>query len=261
MLGTAPTLGVLVLVGAAFLVLMAGNSKWKGVPPVLGLAGLLVLVLLMISAKYGLNIIFAKLVTAQIRGYVRVGKIIGFLGISGFCTLLAAVQGRFMEGRGRFARILAPLLAVIVATAGVADQWPACYAGIYEGWSRFAPDFDDVAGLVKEIEARQPGGMVYVADVGYPDNDKINTVCDYRKPYLTSRTIRWSVPFFGVGDRVYHWQTQLRKLPFPEQAAVVLAAGFDGVWIDRTGPPEQVQAQLPVRSRPCGFFPRLVRIR
>ena len=228
MLGSLPTLGVLVLVGAAFLALMAGTSRWKGVPPILGLAGLLVLVLLMISAKYGLNIIFAKFVTAQIRGYARVGKFVGFLGVFGFSTLLAAFQGRFIESRGGLVRWVAPLLAVAVALVGVADEWPACYVGFYRGWSRFVPDYDDVAGLVKQVEAREPGGMVYVADVGYPDNDRINTICDYRKPYLTSRTIRWSVPFFGVGDQVLRWQSWSRKLPLPELTAVVLAAVWHG---------------------------------
>jgi phosphoglycerol transferase len=79
---------------------------------------------------------------------------------------------------------------------------------------------------------------------------------DLLRPYLHESDLRWS---FGAvkGRPIADWQEALANKPPKELLSEVSAAGFDGIYIDRTGYPDHA-ARLERRlSRLLGAEPRV----
>jgi hypothetical protein len=106
----------------------------------------------------------------------------------------------------------------------------ASYAGI-------AAEVSELRGFVRGLEAKlPPSAMVFQLPLRtYLDDDGIARMQPYDpiKPYLMSRTIRWSYP--ALTNQQVRWQQAAARLDPARLARELAAEGFSAILIDRYG--------------------------
>jgi phosphoglycerol transferase len=188
---------------------------------------------LLLATTGGFGALFALVVLPQIRAYARLHVYIAFFALFGVALLL--------DRLGR-ARPQAGLLAsAAVLFVGLADQTTPAMVPAY---ARRAHEFHADASFVRDLEARLPAGaqIFQLPYLRFPEAGSLpgTALVDYDplRPYLHSRTLRWSYPtMFGrSGD---DWTCAVAEQPIPDMVRVLVDAGFDGVLVDRGGYPDQ----------------------
>jgi phosphoglycerol transferase len=201
---------------------------------------------LLLATTGGFGVLFALLVTPQIRTYARMHVYIAFFALFGVALLLDRLGRR---------RPRAGLLAsAAVLFIGLADQTTPAMVPQYALRSR---EFHADASFVRDLEARLPVGA-QIFDLPYLRFPEASVppgtaLVDYDplRPYLHSRALRWSYPtMFGrSGDG---WTRAVADQPIPDLVRTLVDAGFDGVLVDRGGYPDKGAAIVGALSAALG---------
>lgn len=232
-LGTLASIGF----GSLLVVLLAGGVRlatagwrWRRLHE----AATLALVTFLFVTVGGLSSLFAFEISPQIRGWYRLSIFLGFAAMLALGLLLDAIRDSPRlptPVRRWFPAVLAVVLAV-----GVLDQTTADFVPPYRDVeTRFRQDRE----FVDEIERRLPVGseVFQLPYVPFPESvlHRMDAY-DHARGYIHSDDLEWS--WGSMQGRDEDWQSALADDPPPRVARSVAAAGFEGLWLDRWGYPD-----------------------
>ncbi len=179
----------------------------------------------------------------SLRGFNRISIYLMFLSITVLCfageLLLEKIKGPL--GRRVFL-----LLTAAVTIFGIWEQSPGISGrakSLETGGLRWAKD----AVFIEKIEdTLQPGDMVFqLPYLPYPEGGPQNKLGPYRhlNGFIHSDTLRWS--FGGIkGREGDQWYREVSQMDCEQMIKTLIAAGFRGLYIDRSGYTEEEFIEL-----------------
>jgi hypothetical protein len=208
-----------------------GRPRGLLADPRLRAASALSVASILVATAGGISIVVAFLVTPQIRSWNRISVVIAFLALLAVAVLLDAFRDR-AERRRRGRLLFGGALAAVLAL-GFLDQ---TNPGIPPDAASLRAERDSTEALVDEIERRIPDGEVLQLphQTGFPDSSTLGAAFYYDSlnPYLFSEGLSWSGnPMEGRPPE--DWARSLQGAPARLALASGVAAGFDGVLVDR----------------------------
>lgn len=245
-LGTLGACGLMILLVRLVLPLRR-TSPYAELTAIMGVA-------LLIGTVGGLGSVFNHVVSPQVRCYNRIAIYVAFFALFSILYALDAGVGRlaaWVERRSSHPLgVLAAAVAwLAVTTFGVFDQTPVLWGDAMEAKAvgdqqdRFRTD----ALFFHEIEANlDPGGMVFqLPYVRWPESPPVRNIASYEhaRGYVHTHTLRWS---YGCmkGRETDEWYRHVSILPTEQLLEHVVAAGFDGLMLDKRGYPPVKADQL-----------------
>jgi phosphoglycerol transferase len=224
-------------VGGLILVRRAARRRAAGLPPVdddptavsLGLIGLLLATAVLFFVPWGLNYLFADLVTPQLRGWDRLVPVLFTLVFLGAGTVLKRLGRR----PGPVVGAGLAVLAVVLLVCDSVLPYRSLFAGAAANGSVFGAAGHAYAA---ELNEAVPGrcGVLELPYMGYPEEPNKGTMGNYEPlwPALTNQEKLWS---FGAmkGTVASAWQRSLGDSLDPDDVPPLEAAGFCAVHVDR----------------------------
>lgn len=222
----------------------------SGAPVRLGLIAYLTGVVVLFFVPWGLNYLFADLVTAQIRAWNRLLPFLLLLFILGAA---AAVH------RTRLATswaIAVPIALVLLALTAVDSVYPyraAFAASVAE--ARAATEAGRAYAGAVNTAIPDDCGVLQLPYMAYPENGRTQGVNDYDHffPAITNNGKQWSYGSVKSTDAGV-WAAQLPAVPKTDQVARLREAGFCAIHLDTRGFTEderpRVTAELERRYGP-----------
>lgn len=197
----------------------------------LGLIGYLLAVVVLFFVPWGLNFLFADLVTAQIRAWNRLLPFLLLLVLLG-----AAVILRRTALAERMA-LAVPIALLVIGLTAVDSVYPfrAAYAGsVAEG----REVTDAARAYAADVNRAIPEdcGVLQLPYMAYPEFGVVRGINDYDHFWtaITNPGKDWSYGSVKYTDASI-WAGQLPDLPTDEQLALARAAGFCAVHLDLRG--------------------------
>jgi hypothetical protein len=223
-LGVVASLGFLALLGLLFVPRFSQALRARDT---LLAASRLTLAAVLLGTVGGFGSLFSLLVSPDIRAYNRISPFITFFSLTAVALLLDAM----VTSRSR--RVAA---ALAIAVVGLADQ-RAAVVNLNAVHKDIAAEVTSLRTLVRSLESRLPAdAMVFELPVRpYPTDDGVERMQPYDqlRPYLVSRTLRWSYP--ALSNQQARWH-QAAALLTPQRLVPELASqGFAAILIDRYG--------------------------
>ncbi|MFZ4487524.1 MAG: hypothetical protein ACOYO9_13140, partial [Candidatus Nanopelagicales bacterium] len=217
-------------------------------PITLGFVTYLIGVTLLFFIPWGLNFMFADLVTAQIRGWNRLLPFLLLLFLVGAATVLV---------RADFARRTAIVLPVAIAIVGLtALDSVLPFRGAYRTSATEAGEINDAArDYATNVNTAIPGdcGVLQLPYMAYPEFGVQRGINDYDHFWtsLTNPGKRWSYGAVKNTDASV-WAAQLPQVPTDEQVQMLREAGFCAIHLDTRG--YYVEAVPSIQENLAGRF-------
>lgn len=240
-LGSAGSLGLLLLIFSVFMTPMVLNSNLKTsqnrqFANQMLIMGLLVCSLFFMATVGGFASLFALLVSASIRSWNRISIFIEFISIVALMLCLEWLFKRYTNKfNNKFQTGLRVILTGVLIFYGVADQTvKPCRACLNSNYILFEHDKSFIQSIEKTVPANS--AIYQLPYMGYPEYSPVNNLGSYdqARGHLHSTTLKWS--FGGIRGREGDWfYRKLAHLPMEQQLTVAQALGFAGVYIDRRG--------------------------
>lgn len=237
-LGTVAAIGFLVLIAC---------SIWgrRGVEPtLLGQLSVLNLVGVLFATTAGFAALFALTVTPLLRAGNRISFFIAFFSLFAIGNLLETWRRRLLQ-RG-IPRIYLLAAVGVVLIAGIYDQTPM---GLEVDYRALRGEYEGEQKFITQVEALLPVGasVLQLPFEVFPEGEPIHRMggYDHLRPYLLSKTLRWSYPLMR-GRAGEDWMRELSSKAPPDLLLAAVGAGFQGIFIDRNG---YVDAALELESR------------
>ncbi len=218
----------------ALLLALLTNRPLAGRLEPLGSLSRLNIAAVLLGTKAGFGLLFAGMVSAQIRAYNRISVVIAFYSILALLLLLEALLERMSRaGPRRAARAVFTALLVV---SGMVTQVPLTARPDHDA---LAAAFLHDRAFIRQIEAAlPPGSMVFqLPYLAMPETfEKPHRMKAYGhlRGYLHSRRLHWSYGSIR-GREVARWQQQVASEPAEVLVRTLTAAGFRGLYIDRFG--------------------------
>jgi len=223
-LGLVATGGFLALLGFLFVPRL---SQTLGHRDTLLAASRLTLASVLLATVGGFGSLVNLLVTPEIRAYNRISPFITFFSLT---AVALAIDSLFTSQRRRVAA------ALTIGVIGLADQRAATVYlnGVHKD---IAAEFASLTGLVRQLENQLPAAaMIFELPFRmYPNDDGGPRGQPYEnlKPYLASRTLRWSYP--ALSNQQWRWQQAAALLTPPRLVRELASGGFAAILVDREG--------------------------
>jgi phosphoglycerol transferase len=223
--------GLLWLLGIAAARCLPGGRRRRAtrVPDA---AAALTVVAVLVGTVGGLSVVFAYVLSPQLRAWNRISIFIGFLAFLAVAYLLDRLARRLGAGRAGRAGFAAILIGVLAF--GVLDQTSPGFTPAYEA---LAAHYRADARFVATVERRLPrrAEVFQLPYVEFPESAMVNAERNYDPlvGYLHSRRLRWS--YGAMKGRPADWPAATTTLRLGEVLPGVAAAGFDGVYVDHYG--------------------------
>jgi phosphoglycerol transferase len=226
-LGMAGVVGFLALLGR----LLSGRRPGRPGPrdDLLRALAVLNFMALLLATMGGFGALIA-LVLPQIRTYARMNVLIGFFALFAVVLLLERLQNRH--------RWLGPRLLPLLLALGLLDQTSRTVPPYTATKQEYTGDTE----FVRRIEASlQVGAMIFeLPYMSFPESEPTNGTHSYDllRPYLHSRSLRWSFPTMRgrSGDA---WALEIAREEPKAMLADLAGTGFSGIVIDRAGYPDR----------------------
>ena len=240
-LGVAGSLGFALLLGGVFFVsliaysqnLHKSNHVVTGVQFRLLVLGTLSLAFLLLATVGGFSSLFAMLVSTSIRSWNRISIFIAFLSVTAFVMVLDQLVVNYVKPAYRL--VVGLVLACAVLIFGVLDQTAKpCHACIVANMALYENDKTFIQSIEKSLPIN--AAVYQLPYMAYPENSSINNLGSYdqARGHLHSSSLNWS--FGGIRGRDGDWfYRKLAQLPISQQAVVIKAMGFSGMYVDRRG--------------------------
>jgi phosphoglycerol transferase len=232
----AAPLGAVGAVGCAFVVLsfLFGRRDPGGPLLVPGL-GLFTVCGFLLGVTGGLGALFANYVTPQIRAYNRVSIYLGFFALFGAAVLLTRLLDQARRW-GLPGRLIVSGFCLLLLGGGVWDQ---TNSNMVPPYAATKAGFESQVAFTAQVEQQLPAGaMVFqLPFTEFPEacpTDRGLTSYEQFRPYLVSRTLRWS---HGTVRNRYGSKALAALTRQPVEALVeqVAVLGYSGIHVDRLG--------------------------
>jgi hypothetical protein len=183
----------------------------------------------------GLAALFSLYVNPQIRAWNRTSVFIGFLALLAIALLLDRATERLRKRS--YGALLAPGALVLVLVLGALDQTTRPNTPNRDVTAdRYRSD----AGFFGDLERRLGEGEIFqLPAVRFPEFGWVQRMSDYdhARGFLhTSEKLRWS--YGAQKGRPEDWTVALENKPVQQVGAAAVAAGFDGIYVDRAAYPD-----------------------
>ncbi len=219
-----------------------GTARPAAGPVTPGLIGYLLAVSVLFFVPWGINLLFADLVTAQIRAWNRLLPVLLLLFLLGGATVLA---------RTRIATnwlISLPVALLLLGLTAIDSVYP--FRAAYAGSVAEAGEVTDAArAYAADVNAAIPEkcGVLQLPYMAYPEHGVERGVNDYDHFWtsLVNPDKQWSYGAVKNTDAGV-WSAQLPQVPTDEQVALLRGAGFCAIHLDTRGYISEVLA--PVRA-------------
>ena len=224
-LGFVGSIGFLLLIGAIF---------YNRAPPMVQRVSRLNIAAVLLATIGGFGVLFALLISPQIRAYNRISVFIAFFSLIVVVQLLDALFKKLVNWRWR---VLYYVGLVVITVVGVLDQTTTTFFFVPE-YEKITHEYQSDAEFVRQIESvTPPGGMVFQMPYQqFPESPSVHKMIDHEhlKAYLHSKNLRWS---YGVaaGENEDTWQRTVSVQPAGELVNSVRAAGYNGIYLNRDG--------------------------
>jgi phosphoglycerol transferase len=183
--------------------------------------------LVLIAGVGGFGSLFNVFVIRTFRCYNRVSPFISLLSLG---TVAIVYDKVFCRNRPHFEY----LMAVLTLGFGTMDQIPGGLANARDrDRQRFHNDHHSIATLESRLA---PGSMVFeLPDSSIPEVARYGKmdIYDNARPYLHSKTLRWS--WGALLGRHHDWAQKTASLKPPDMVERLAWAGFSGILLDRAG--------------------------
>ena len=201
--------------------------------PMLDILGVLNIMGILLATMGGFSLIFALLVTADIRGYNRISPYIAFFSIMAVLVVLESLRRKYVKTRER--SLIFYVILVTLLIVGILDQTSNIMVPSYSVNSMaYASDEAFIKNIENEMQAQAQ--IFQLPYMPFPESGPVNKMADYDhfRAYLHSSTLRWS---YGVikGRKGDLWQRNISVEPTNQLIRDLVAAGFSGVYINRAG--------------------------
>jgi hypothetical protein len=235
--GSFGTLGAVAAAGFLTLVAIALVSIVRRAPPLQGSLYQHAAVVTVIAFLVGTTGGFSTLIGAALpllRAWARISVFIAFLSLLAVALLLDALRRR-IAARGA-ALDIALLAAVFLV--GAADQTSSAFTPRH---SALQAEWDGQRAFVRSIEAQLPpkASVYQLPHVPFPEWPAAFPMQEYdlARGYLHSSDLRWS---FGAirARETDRWLRDVSAKPLPDTLPILSAVGFEGVYLDRFGYPD-----------------------
>ncbi len=175
----------------------------------------------------------AHVVSPDIRQWTRASVFVGFFSLVAVALLFDRSAVR-LRRRRQSGRVLAAVLVAAIGVVAFLDQTSSEFIPPYR---QLAYHYDSDQAFVAAIERRLPPGsaVFQLPYMPWPEPGFVNRMTSFTpaRGYLHSRALRWS--YGAMRGRAADWQAQLVAYPATVLAPAAVAAGFDGIYIDRVG--------------------------
>jgi phosphoglycerol transferase len=222
-LGFVGGVGFLLLLGSV----LSGRRGERPPDDCLRPLGVLNLMAVLLGTIGGFGSLIAWLVTPQIRTYSRINVLIGFFAFFAIAILLERLRRR----SPRVALAVVPLVLLV----GLLDQVTPYAVKAYEA-NKLAYRSD--ADLVQRVEAAMPSGAIVLElpFMAFPDVPPLRRLDTYAsaRPYLHSRTLRWSYPVMQ-GRQDVNWVVGVSRLEPPAMLEALTGTDVGGILVQREG--------------------------
>ncbi len=224
------TLGLVASIGFLILIFYIAIYNFKS--SLLTRLSRLNIVAVIFSTVGGFGVIFAYLITSQIRGYNRISV---FIAVFAFLAI-AYILNYYIKKYKRYQSYIFPAVSALILAIGFYDQVPK--TAILTPWAKAYDDFLSDKDFVSKIENTLPTNSMIMQwpYMSYPENGAINKMPDYAQIYgfLHSDKLKWS---YGStrGRDSDAWHKSLLDKPINEQITILEKAGFAGLIINRDG--------------------------
>ncbi len=238
-LGAIGSLGFLGLM-VVLLGLGVSRSRDRSPPLVFRLAALSALSVLF-GVTGGLSWVFGIAGFTEIRSWNRISIFIAFYTLVAVGLALDWFVARTREFPRKTLAVSG--LAILLVVIGVFDQTSSA---IIPDSRRFQSEWNSDGVFVKKIEdTLGPGGAVFQlpylpfpeAELDVPPYGMVDY--DPLRGYVHSHELFWG--YGGTRGRAADWQAQVVELATPKMLDAITAVGFDGLWIDTRGYPNQAR--------------------
>jgi hypothetical protein len=248
-LGLVATFGFVFLLGVAFVRLAGRRAPVE--PELTHAASAATLVAFVLGTVGGGALIFAHLVTPQLRAWNRISVFIAFFALLTVAFLLDRL-GRVLAN-GLRARALFVGTLLLVLAVGVYDQTTKNYARSDTEAISFQHDRDFVRGI--EARLRKGAAVFQLPNHRFPEAGQVVDMAEYDllRGYIHSKDLRWS--YGAVKGRPEDWSNALVGRPLASVVASAAAVGFDGIFIDRFGYTDRAALIEPALGKLLGAAP------
>jgi phosphoglycerol transferase len=238
-LGPQISLGLLSAVGLIWILWVAISAAITARPsrnPLASQAGTAALLTILLSMGSGGSVLFAYLVTAQLRVWARIAILVGFFAVVGLGLLLERVRGLFAART--YGRWLTGAVLLVALAAGVFEGTSNRFVPSYP---QFSTTWRDDARFVTAIQHTLPANsmVLELPYIPFPEARLPTGMTSYEPliPYLHSPTLRWSAG--AMEGRPTDWLASASTQPIDQLITDAVAAGFSGVYVLRGGYADQ----------------------
>lgn len=236
-LGTTASIGFLLLLFGGFMSAMRGQLR--GIPEKIAngatLPFVLTVALLLLACFAGFSNIVMVFASA-IRVYGRVSIFIGFFSLVVLGFTIDAIGGDLGLKCTIKGRTMAYMSAVGLAVLVLFDQgYPPSgpHKSYTERWVKSSTAFEELEQFVSSLEAQLPAGaMIYQLPAPFGEVEKHYWYLFNLKPYVASKSLRWSFAPFSYVAASGRWHENTAKMPVPELVKYLRREGFAGIWVD-----------------------------
>ena len=199
-------------------------------------AGVLTLAGTLLATIGGFGAIFAYLVSPDIRAYNRISVFLAFFAAFVLSDRLDLLRRTMSDRYGSKSVAAFGSILTLLFLGALADQGQSANR-IRHQYALDEARFDEERDMVERIETSVAGvrRIYQLPNVVFPPgpgtDDRV--LYDHGRPYLWSKHLIWSWPSFS-----YRYQTWVKAIGAPQGADFIvnlLASGFDGIWLDRSG--------------------------
>jgi len=238
-IGSQVSLGLLSAIGLIWILWIVVSGAMTGRQfknPLANQVGTAALITILLAMTSGGSVLFAYLVTAQLRVWARIAILIGFFAVIGLALLLERARGALgTRTRGRW-WISAVLLLALVG-------------GVFEGTTnRFIPNYEQFSAawsedtrFVAQVQHSLPRNamVLELPYIAFPEARLPTGLTSYEPmvPYLHSTALRWSAG--AMEGRPTDWLASASTRPTNQLIADAVAVGFGGVYVLRSGYADQ----------------------
>ncbi|CAH1223464.1 OB-fold nucleic acid binding domain-containing protein [Paenibacillus sp. JJ-223] len=179
----------------------------------------------------GFGVLFAALVSAQIRSYNRLSIYIAFFSLLALALNMDIWTKKKLK-KSRIAWIVA--VSLLISLVGIYDQ----STHPLQSKEVIASGYNNDAAFVERISDIMPKeSMIFqIPYVSFPEGESLNNMGNYDllKGYIHSSDLKWS---FGSMKNSYadRWMKELVQQPVKEALNILVHTGYTGIYIDRTG--------------------------
>lgn len=226
-LGLIGSIGFLILIGRLFYKHPMNSDK--GIKDNLSILNMSAVLLATIG---GFGFFFA-LIIPGIRSYNRISIYIAFFALFAVNLLLDDLYKKYVKTK--VSRYLYYILLGIILVIGILDQSNKSMVPRYD---LLKSEYVNDSEFVSQVESSVPvDAMIFqLPYLSFPENLQVKKMGDYElfRGYLHSKHLRWS---YGAmkGREGDAWQREVAAKPLNEFLETLSFAGFDGIYIDRSG--------------------------